>query len=152
MTNTTLLGIAAVPAILGITQAAKQAGMPSRLAPLAALALGLLAGIGEALAGHLDWASAIAAGTALGLSASGLYSGASAVAAGGEETTTTTAITNTDPFAGITAQPTPGPIRSNPAPADVAKPRRVRSQPRSTGGKFISPVTTTPPPGTPPTT
>ena len=83
MTNTTLYGIVTVPAILGIVQVAKQAGLPGRLAPLAALLLGIAAGLGQAATGHLDLATAIATGCALGLSASGLYSGAQTVVARG---------------------------------------------------------------------
>jgi hypothetical protein len=79
MLNTTLYGIVVVPAILGVVQVVKQAGLPGKLSPIAALLLGLLAGLGQAATGHLDWPTAIAAGVALGLSASGLYSGAVAV-------------------------------------------------------------------------
>jgi hypothetical protein len=77
--NTTLYGIVVVPAILGVVQVAKQSGLPGKLAPLASLLLGLLAGLGQAATAHLDWPTAAATGIALGLSASGLYSGVAEV-------------------------------------------------------------------------
>jgi hypothetical protein len=77
MSDITILGIAAVPAILGIVQVLKDAGLPQRLCPLAALLLGAGVGAGQAISAHTDLTHGLVAGVALGLSACGLYSGAS---------------------------------------------------------------------------
>jgi hypothetical protein len=75
MQTTTIFGIAAVPAIMGLVEAATTAGLPKNLAPLAAVLLGIGAGILSHSAGSVGWQEAIAGGIALGLAASGLYSG-----------------------------------------------------------------------------
>jgi len=75
MQNITILGIAAVPAIMGIVEAAKTAGLPKNFAPLFAILLGIGAGILSHSSGDLTWDQAIAGGIALGLAAAGLYSG-----------------------------------------------------------------------------
>lgn len=67
--------LAAVPVVLGIVQAVKAAGLPSRFAPLASLALG----IGLSFLVGAFWREAILQGVIVGLSASGLWSGAKAV-------------------------------------------------------------------------
>ncbi|MBV9278615.1 MAG: hypothetical protein JOZ41_00895 [Chloroflexi bacterium] len=77
MSDTQILGIVAVPAILGLVQVLKDAGLPDRFAPLTAVLLGIAAGAGQASAAHTDILSGAIAGLALGLSACGLYSGAS---------------------------------------------------------------------------
>lgn len=77
-----LAGAAAVPLIVALVEAAKQAGLPARWAALLAVVLGLLLSLGfQAAGGTSDsrgWADATLAGLALGLSAAGLYSGARA--------------------------------------------------------------------------
>ncbi|MFD1444341.1 hypothetical protein [Thermoactinomyces vulgaris] len=66
------LEYALIPIILGVCEVLKQLGLPNRWAPLASLALGVVAGVfflpGNILEGVLQ-------GLVLGLSASGLYSG-----------------------------------------------------------------------------
>lgn len=74
-------GVLLTPLIVGVVEVAKRAGLPARLAPLLALALGL--GIAGALAAQPAPARVALWGLALGLSAVGLYSGARAVARGG---------------------------------------------------------------------
>ncbi len=81
MTDQLLYGVAIVPAILGLTQVAKQLGIPGKFAPLIAVSLGLLAGLAQAaggapIPGANPWISGAITGIALGLAASGLYSGA----------------------------------------------------------------------------
>jgi hypothetical protein len=75
MNPTELLGAASVPAILGLVEALKTAGLPARWAPLAAVALGILASAATFL--ELQWPllHALLAGAGIGLAASGLYSG-----------------------------------------------------------------------------
>jgi hypothetical protein len=85
-----LAGVAIVPLIVGVVEAAKRAGLRQSWAPLLAVGLGLLASVGWAVA--LDWsgpgpggetiARAVLVGLALGLSASGLYSGARRIGVG----------------------------------------------------------------------
>jgi len=75
MDTTTIFGIAAVPAIMGLVEAATAAGLPKNLAPITAILLGAACGILDHSAGGLSWEQAIAGGIALGLAASGLYSG-----------------------------------------------------------------------------
>jgi len=76
MTSSTLLGAGAVPLIAGIVQILKSAGVPTRLAPLTALALGLAAGlvsVWQTGTGQTSWAAAVVLGISWGLAASGLY-------------------------------------------------------------------------------
>jgi hypothetical protein len=78
-----LYGIAVVPTIVGLVQVSKNAGLPSNLAPAAAVALGILAGLaewaptGQAIGQTLtvSWPQAVVLGISFGLSATGLYSG-----------------------------------------------------------------------------
>lgn len=69
--------LALVPAVVGLVEIAKQAGLPSRFAPLASIALGV--GL-SALLGS-SWQASIAQGIVVGLAASGLWSGGQALAA-----------------------------------------------------------------------
>lgn len=68
-----------MPLVIGLVEVAKRAGLPSALAPLLAVGLGVLASVGWALsaaAAHQETlARALLVGVAIGLSASGLYSG-----------------------------------------------------------------------------
>lgn len=79
MTPETLFGISAVPAIVGLVEACKRIGLPSRAAPLAAVVFGILAALGQLYYTKWPWVPSIAAGIALGLSAAGLYAGSKAV-------------------------------------------------------------------------
>lgn len=74
--NLTLYGIPIAVIVLGLVQAFREAGMPARLAPLAAIAIGITAGeaIQRAVA-HPDYLQGAVIGVILGLSASGAYSG-----------------------------------------------------------------------------
>jgi hypothetical protein len=76
----------ALPLTIGVVQLLKEAGLPGRWAGLAALATGLLAGLGCALAGVGEVAIttesirlAILTGAIAGLSAAGVWSGAKAL-------------------------------------------------------------------------
>lgn len=72
--------IATVPAVLALVTLAKDLGMPSRLAPVLALALGVVLTLlhtlstGDSITTHTIW-GLITSGMILGLSASGLYDG-----------------------------------------------------------------------------
>jgi hypothetical protein len=70
---TTLFGITLIPAIVGLVQVAKDAGIPSRFAPLVAVLIGLLTAVAQAAAATHTWIPAATAGVAVGLAACGLY-------------------------------------------------------------------------------
>lgn len=81
MLDLTVAGVALVPVILGLVQVAREAGLPSRFAPLLSLAIGLGGGFAaEAPTAPYNWQQAAVVGVALGLSASGLYSGVAKLA------------------------------------------------------------------------
>lgn len=67
-------GVFIVPLIIGLVEAAKRVGLPSKWSPVLAVVLGLLAGI--MLLFPEDLRQGVVVGLALGLSATGLYSGA----------------------------------------------------------------------------
>lgn len=69
----TVLDIALVPVIIGLVEVFKTLGLTDRYAALASLLLGVVAGVVFADTGIL--AQDVLVGIALGLSASGLYSG-----------------------------------------------------------------------------
>ncbi len=73
MNDQLLLGIAAGPAIVGLVDVLKDCGLPSRYAPLAAVALGILAGLAQQYAPTLSWIQPVVLGIVLGLGAVGLY-------------------------------------------------------------------------------
>jgi hypothetical protein len=79
-----IAGVAGVPLIVGLVEVAKGVGLGARWAPAVALGLGLALSLGYHAAlggvGGAEWAQAAVSGLALGLAASGLYSGARAVA------------------------------------------------------------------------
>lgn len=83
MNSTVMFGIAAVPAIVGLVQVAKDMGLAARFSPALAVLLGILAAVGQELAtaspALQPIVAAVFAGVALGLSASGLYSGAKTI-------------------------------------------------------------------------
>lgn len=75
-TDITLYGIAAVPLCVALVEVAKASGLSSRFAPLASLALGILAGLAAQQAlPHPNYIAGVVAGIAVGLAASGAYSG-----------------------------------------------------------------------------
>jgi hypothetical protein len=73
MNEPTLYGIFIVPAIVGLTQVAKDTGLPARFAPLLAVLIGGAAGLAQLEQGKLPWIPAVALGVVFGLSACGLY-------------------------------------------------------------------------------
>ena len=79
-----MAGVAVVPLIVGLVEVAKGAGLEARWAPAMALGLGLAVSLGYQAALGMPagaaWAQAGLSGLALGLAASGLYSGTRAVA------------------------------------------------------------------------
>jgi hypothetical protein len=70
-------GVLLTPLIVGLVEVAKRVGMPSRFAPLLALALGI--GVVGAVAVRPEASRVLLWGAALGLSACGLYSGGRAL-------------------------------------------------------------------------
>ena len=68
-----LIDLALVPVVVGLVQVAKKAGLASKYAPVAAVALGI-AGV-WVIQQDVEWIS----GIVIGLSASGLWSGSKAV-------------------------------------------------------------------------
>ncbi|MCC6179477.1 MAG: hypothetical protein IT305_29560 [Chloroflexi bacterium] len=72
-------GVLIVPTIVGLVEAAKRLGLGGAYAAPLAVALGLMASVGYALASDVPGGTAVAdavvQGLALGLSAVGLYSG-----------------------------------------------------------------------------
>ena len=73
--TTNILGVAAVPAIVGLVQAAKELGLPDRAAPAAAVLLGVLASLAQVLGSGTPAVQASVSGIGLGLAAAGLYHG-----------------------------------------------------------------------------
>ena len=75
-------GVSLQLAIIGIVELAKRAGLPTRFAPLLSLACGILFGL---LYFGPDLRVAFLYGIALGLMASGLYSGGKTLLVGEQE-------------------------------------------------------------------
>ncbi len=73
-------GVLAIPLIIGLVEAAKRVGLDAVWATPLAIGLGLAISVGYVVAQQLPglevWLDAVMWGLALGLSASGLYSGA----------------------------------------------------------------------------
>lgn len=69
----TAYDIAVVPVIIGVVEVMKKAGLPARLAPFAALVLGIAAG--TLFVAPDDLPKGAFVGVAMGLAASGLWSG-----------------------------------------------------------------------------
>lgn len=72
-----LYGVAVVPAVIGLTQIAKTAGLPTQFAPVIAVILGILAGLAEMYGAQWPIIQTIVVGVGLGLSSVGLYSAGS---------------------------------------------------------------------------
>ena len=62
-----------VPAIVALTNLAKRAGLPSKLAPLVSVLAGVAVACGDAYSTGSGYLDAVARGIVLGLTASGLY-------------------------------------------------------------------------------
>lgn len=65
-----------VPIVVGLVEVAKGIGLPPRFAPIAAIALG----VGLSFLSGLSWQTSAVQGILIGLAASGLWSGARALA------------------------------------------------------------------------
>ena len=74
--NPVIYDVALIPATMGLVDVAKRAGLPSKYAPILSLGIGIALGIATSL-GNLQ--KGIITGIAIGLSASGLYSGTKAL-------------------------------------------------------------------------
>ncbi len=72
-----LYGVAVVPAVIGLTQIAKTAGLPTQFSPIIAVLLGILAGLAEMYGTQWPIIQTIVVGVGLGLSSVGLYSAGS---------------------------------------------------------------------------
>lgn len=72
-----LYGVAVVPAVIGLTQIAKTAGLPAQFSPIIAVLLGILAGLAEMYGTQWPIIQTIVVGVGLGLSSVGLYSAGS---------------------------------------------------------------------------
>lgn len=74
-------GVAAVPIIIALVALLKTVGMPSKFAPLAAVAWGLIGAVFFHLSGEMNHTiyQALMGGLLAGLGAAGLYSGAKAM-------------------------------------------------------------------------
>lgn len=68
--------VALIPATMGLVDVAKRAGLPSKYAPILSLGIGVALGIATSLD---NLQKGIITGIAIGLSASGLYSGTKAL-------------------------------------------------------------------------
>lgn len=73
MMDMEIYGVFIVPLIIGMVEIVKRAGLPSKWSPVFAVVLGLLAGM--LLLFPEDIRQGVVVGLALGLSATGLYSG-----------------------------------------------------------------------------
>ena len=73
-------GVLAIPLIIGLVEAAKKMGLDAVWATPLAIGIGLTISVGyvaaQQMPGSEVWVNAVLWGLALGLSASGLYSGA----------------------------------------------------------------------------
>lgn len=77
-----VFGVALVPLILALVELCKRTGLPDKWSPVLSVVLGLLAGVFLLDTGDLY--EGIVVGLALGLSATGLYSGTKNVKEGVE--------------------------------------------------------------------
>ncbi|SFS53807.1 hypothetical protein [Marininema halotolerans] len=71
--NEQVFGVALVPLIMGLVEMAKLWGLPVKWAALLAVVMGLVAGVFIVAPDH--WVQGVVVGLAMGLSATGLYSG-----------------------------------------------------------------------------
>jgi hypothetical protein len=88
-----IYGVAIIPVILALVSFAKMMGMPPKFSPVLALVLGIVAAIVYISPG--DWRKATFDGIMIGLSASGLYSGAKYMALNGKSKSGGTGATGT---------------------------------------------------------
>jgi hypothetical protein len=77
---TTLIATVITPVVVGVVAVLTPAGLPTRFAPLAALVLGILAGLGLFLSARIDdLFIAIVVGAGIGLAAVGSHAGVRSV-------------------------------------------------------------------------
>lgn len=74
--NPVIYDVALIPATMGLVDVAKRAGLPSKYAPILSLGIGVALGVATSLD---NLQKGIITGIAIGLSASGLYSGTKAL-------------------------------------------------------------------------
>lgn len=74
--NIEIYDVALIPATMGLVEVAKSAGLPSKYAPIVSLGIGTALGVATSLD---NMSKGIIVGIAIGLSASGLYSGTKAL-------------------------------------------------------------------------
>ena len=77
--NIEIYDVALIPATMGLVEVAKSAGLPSKYAPVVSLIIGMALGVGTSLD---NLGKGVIVGIAIGLSASGLYSGTKALTKG----------------------------------------------------------------------
>ena len=109
-----------VPAIVALTNLAKRTGLPSKLAPLVSVLVGVAVACGDAYSTGAGYLDAVARGVILGLTASGLYD-----LMPGEPTGSTVNVYGKDSVRGrhsaTTDTPEPDPIEPD-APAKTPAP------------------------------
>jgi len=71
----TPVALAAIPVTVGLVQIIKVAGLPSKFAPIASIAIG----VGAVALVATAWQAIVAQGVIVGLAASGLWSGGKAL-------------------------------------------------------------------------
>ena len=74
--NIEIYDVALIPATMGLVEVCKSAGLPSKYAPIVSLAIGTGLGVATSLD---NVGKGVIVGIAIGLSASGLYSGTKAL-------------------------------------------------------------------------
>lgn len=83
--DTTVTTLLTVPAVLGLVTITKDLGLPAKLAPLAAIAIGVTIAVLETQLGHLPIVRSVESGILLALAACGLYDTAQIAALGTRE-------------------------------------------------------------------
>ena len=119
-----------VPAIVALTNLAKRTGLPSKLAPLVSVLVGVAVACGDAYSTGAGYLDAVARGIILGLTASGLYD-----LMPGEPKANTVNVYGKDSVrtgrhsAATGTQPSP-----SPAPASAAEPETETESPKPDPG------------------
>lgn len=117
MSGTELAAGAAVPGIIGLVQVARMVGLPSHLAPIVAVCLGILVSVGQIYVAQFPWIPAVVAGVGVGLAAVGLHGGTQALVQASRKA-------SKRPEGGVSS----GPVVV-PGTSQVAAIRRVRKSP-----------------------
>lgn len=111
-----------VPAIVALTNLAKRTGLPSSLAPLVSVLVGVAVACGDAYSTGAGYLDAVARGIILGLTASGLYD-----LMPGEPKASTVNVYGKDSVRGRHSASTG--TQPEPAPASPAEPETESPQP-----------------------